>query len=145
MTAGDPKRFSMTRRFEASSERVFDAWVNPETAQKWLFTSPTSESNSTEIDARVGGQWTITDRRDGTDYTALGEYLEIDRPCRLVFTFAMPQFSNEFDRIVVEIAPDGTGCSLTLTHELLPADDHEATEDGWAKMFDVLDGVLDQL
>jgi uncharacterized protein YndB with AHSA1/START domain len=142
MAADKPPKFSITRRFEASPERVFDSWVNLETARKWLFTSPTSERNTTEIDARVGGKWTITDRRDGTDYTALGEYLEIDRPRRLVFTFAMPQFSNEADRIVVEIVPDGTGCVLTLTHELLPADYHEATKDGWGKMFTALDEVL---
>ena len=80
MTADPSKMFRMTRRFDASPERVFDAWINPETARKWLFTSPTSEHNRTEIDAHVGGTWTITDRRDGIDYTGLGEYLEIDRP-----------------------------------------------------------------
>jgi uncharacterized protein YndB with AHSA1/START domain len=144
MTADHSKVFRMTRRFDASPERVFDAWVNPETARKWLFTSPTSERNTTEIDARVGGKWAITDRRGGTDYTGLGAYLEIDRPRRLVFTFAMPQFSEDADRIVVEIAPDGAGSMLTLTHELLPPDYHKATEDGWGKMFDVLDAVLAQ-
>jgi uncharacterized protein YndB with AHSA1/START domain len=142
MTADSSKMFRMTRRFEASPERVFDAWINPETARKWLFTSPTSESNRTELDARVGGTWTITDCRDGVDYTGLGEYLEIDPPRRLVFTFAMPQFDPRFDRIVVEIAPDGAGCILSLTHELLPPDYHRATEDGWGQMFDNLDTIL---
>jgi uncharacterized protein YndB with AHSA1/START domain/DNA-binding transcriptional ArsR family regulator len=142
MTADPSKMFRMTRRFMASPERVFDAWIDPETARKWLFTSPTSESTRTELDPRVGGTWTITDRRDGVDYTALGEYLEIDRPRRLVFTFAMPQFDPRSDRIVVEIEPDGAGCILTLTHELLPPEYHAATEDGWSKMFDNLDTVL---
>src|ERR687890_430268 len=73
----------ITRRFEASPERVFDAWIDPQTARKWLFTSPSSETNSTEMDARVGGTWKITDRRGGTDYTGVGEYVEIDRPHRL--------------------------------------------------------------
>ena len=45
----------------------------------------------------------IVDRRDGIDYRALGEYLEIDRPRRLVFTFAMPQFSPDFNKVTVEI------------------------------------------
>ena len=139
MTADPSKMFRMTRRFEASPERVFDAWIDPETARKWLFTSPTSESNRTELDPRVGGEWTITDRRDGVDYTALGEYLEIDRPRRLVFTFAMPQFSPHSDRVVVEIAPEGMGCLLTLMPELMPPDYHSATEEGWGKMFDNLD------
>jgi len=92
MTADPSRTFRMTRHFEASRERMFEAWIDPETARKWLFTSPASERNRTKIDARVGGKWAITDRRGGTDYTALGEYLEIDRPRRLVFTLLMPQF-----------------------------------------------------
>ena len=132
----------ITRRFDASAERVFDAWINPRTASKWLFTSPTSEKNKTEIDARVGGKWTITDRRGGTDYTGIGEYLEIDRPRRLVFTFGMPQFSPYFNRVIVEIAPDGNGCILTLTQEGLLADHEKGTEEGWGKMFDSLAAAL---
>ncbi len=132
----------ITRRFDASPERVFDAWLDPEKASKWLFTSPTSEINTTEIDAQVGGTWIITDRRDGIDYTGVGEYIEIDRPHRLVFTFAMPQFSPDYDRITVELAPDGAGCILTLTHEGVPPDDTHATEQGWEDMFDVLTATL---
>ena len=132
----------ITRRFEASPERVFDAWVNPQTARKWLFTSPMSETNSTEMDARVGGTWKITDRRGGTDYTGVGEYLEIDRPHRLVFTFAMPQFSPEVDHVIVEIVPDGTGCVLTLTQQGLPPGYESETEKGWGKMFDNLAATL---
>src|ERR1700722_6413121 len=64
------------RRFNAAPERVFDAWLDPMRARRWLFTSPTSERNITELDVRVGGKWSITDRRDGVDYTGLGEYIE---------------------------------------------------------------------
>ncbi len=140
---GDPDRvLRVTRHFDASPERVFDAWLDPQTARKWLFTSPTSEMHSTEIDPRVGGTYAITDRRDGTDYTGGGEYLEIDRPHRLVFTFGMPQFSPDFDRVTVEIVPDGAGCVLTLTHEGLAPGDTRETEEDWGKMFDALAATL---
>jgi len=92
----------------------------------------------TELDARVGGKWTITDRRDGTNYTAIGEYLEINPPRRLVFSFGMPQFSPDFGRVVVEITRDGDGCILTLTQEGVPAADQKPLEEGWGKMFDGL-------
>ncbi|HEU5101117.1 MAG TPA: SRPBCC family protein [Roseiflexaceae bacterium] len=147
-----PDRFlCMTRRFEAAPERVFDAWLSPEVARKWLFTSPFDEAYHAELDARVGGRWTITARRGGMDYTALGEYLEIDRPRRLVFTFTMPQFSPNSDRLTIEIVPDGAGCILTLTQagvdianelRLLPPGIQGGTEKGWIEMFDILAAAL---
>jgi uncharacterized protein YndB with AHSA1/START domain len=142
MTLETPARASVSRRFNATPERVFDAWLNPALACKWLFTSATSEANHTEIDARVGGKWRITDRRDGIDYTGGGEYLEIDRPRRLVFTFGMPQFSPSFDRVIVEIEPDGAGCILMLTQEGVPASYEDAILNGWGKMFDLLVAVV---
>ncbi|HEX4197711.1 MAG TPA: SRPBCC domain-containing protein [Caulobacteraceae bacterium] len=128
----------ITRRFEASPERVFDAWLDPMRARRWLFTSPTSERNSTEMDVRVGGKWSITDRREGVDYTGLGEYIEIDRPRRLVFSFGMPQFSPLMCTVTVEIVPDGDGCILTLAQESVAPDALKPLEEGWSKMFDAL-------
>src|SRR5665213_1385009 len=128
----------ITRRFDAAPERVFDAWIDPGRAGRWLFTTPASERHSTELDVRVGGKWSITDRRDGVDYTALGDYVEIDRPRRLVFSFAMPQFSPLSCTVTVEIVPDGDGCLMTLTQDGLPAASLKPTEEGWAAMFDAL-------
>jgi uncharacterized protein YndB with AHSA1/START domain len=151
MTVDSDRFLRMTRSFDASPERVFDAWLNPETARKWLFASPSDEVYTGEIDARVGGKWTITARRGGTNYTGGGEYLEIDRPRRLVFTFAMLQFSPNSDRITVEIAPSGAGCILTLTQEgidiadelrHLPPGVEGGTEMGWRLMFDALAATL---
>lgn len=145
MTTTNPKQMHcarITRHFDASPERVFDAWLNPQTTCKWLFASPTDEAYAAVLDARVGGQWTITARRDGTDYTAVGEYLAIERPSRLVFTFAMPQFAPDVDRITIAIAPEETGCTMSYVEEGLPPADREATEAGWNKLFDALADAL---
>jgi uncharacterized protein YndB with AHSA1/START domain len=132
----------ITRRFHYPPERVFDAWVDPKLAGRWLFTSPMSETHDTRLDVRVGGKWTITDRRDGTDYTAIGEYLEIDRPRRLVFSFGMPQFSPEFGKVIVEIVPAGDGCILTLTQESVPDNAEAGIVEGWNLMFKGLAAIL---
>ena len=144
MTADASRLLRITRRFEASPERVFDAWLDPAMARQWLFTSPETDiaARRVDIDARVGGKWLMTNACEGVELEGIGEYLEIDRPRRLVFTFAIPQFGPDFDRIVVEIAAEGAGCILTLTHELLPPEHHEATESGWGKMFVRLDEAL---
>lgn len=141
----------ISRWFDASPERVFDAWITPETVRRWLFASPADEEYRAELEPRVGGAWTITARREGIDYTAIGEYLEIDRPRRLVFTFGMPQFTPNYDRLTIEISPEGAGCRLTLTQEGIdiaaelahvPPDAEGGTAQGWQQMFDLLAAIV---
>ena len=141
MTLVEDRRLRLTRRFEASPEQLFDAWTDPALAGRWLFTTPRSEAHRTTIDVRVGGRWEIIDRRDGVDYRAIGEYLEVEPPHRLVFSFGMPQFSPGFSRVIVEIAAAGAGAIMTFTQEDLPAEAIAALEDGWRQMFDQLAAV----
>lgn len=134
--AEDPARkLVMTRRFNAPPERVFDAWTRPELVAKWLFTGPTSDKHEIDFPAKVDMKWTIMDRRGGVDYTAIGWFLEVDRPRRLVFTFGMPQFADEYDRIVVDFAADGDGCLMTFTQEGVRAEYKSGSEHGWNLMF----------
>lgn len=86
----------VTRRFGASPERVFDAWLNAKRAARWLFATPSGEMVRAEVDARVGGSFCFVDRREGQEVVHQGEYLEIDRPRRLVFTFSVD--SSQADR-----------------------------------------------
>lgn len=132
----------MTRRFDAPPARVFDAWTDPQLAARWLFTGPDSEAHTTSFDLRVGGNWEIVDRRGGADYRAIGEYLEIDAPRRLVFTFGMPQFAPGFSKVTVEIAADGAGAVMTMIHADVPADSVAGLEQGWSQMFTGLDAQL---
>jgi uncharacterized protein YndB with AHSA1/START domain len=136
------KTLRMTRRFSAPPNRVFDAWTDPKVAAKWLFTTPSSEHHEMQAEGRVGGKWTVIDRREGVDYKALGEYLEFDRPRRLVFTFGMPQFSPEYARVTLEMTPEGAGTLMTLTHERLPGDAVSEMEKGWGAMLDRLPAFL---
>jgi uncharacterized protein YndB with AHSA1/START domain len=129
------------RHFNASPERLFDAYVEPATARKWLFTTKTSKAEY-ELDTRVGGSYTITRQSAGKQYVAIGKYLEIERPRRLVFTFGMPQFAADFDTIIVEITPDGDGSVMTLTQDGLRPGYEKSTLNGWGKMFDALAKAL---
>jgi uncharacterized protein YndB with AHSA1/START domain len=139
-----PFKVQVSHHFAASAERVFDAWVDPARAGQWLFATPTGEMVRVEMDARVGGTWVVTERRDGEDVEHRGEYLEIDRPRRLVFTLRVPKYSQERDRIIVEITPLLNGCDLTLTHEMSPdfAEYANRTEEGWAGALRGLEATL---
>jgi uncharacterized protein YndB with AHSA1/START domain len=130
------------RHFDASAERVFDAWLDPATAGKWLFTAPGGSIVRAEVDARVGGKYFLVDRRDVGDIEHVGEYLEIKRPSRLVFTFAVPKYSPESTRVTVDIAPAGKGCKLTLTHEGVLPEWVSRTEEGWGMILGQLDTAL---
>jgi|HubBroStandDraft_2_1064218.scaffolds.fasta_scaffold35117_1 uncharacterized protein YndB with AHSA1/START domain len=141
MTTTADGKICITRRFNASIERVFDAWLDPEKAGKWLFATPTGKMVRVEIDPRVGGTFNIT-RRESEDIEHVGTYLEIDRPRRLVFTFGVPKFSKELTRVSIDLKPLPTGCELTLTHEGVLPEWLEQTKEGWGMILDSLAASL---
>jgi uncharacterized protein YndB with AHSA1/START domain len=134
-------RVTVTHRFLASAERVYDAWLDPEKARRFLYKTATGEIVRCDIDARVGGKYTIVDRRYGEDVLHEGTYLELQRPRRLVFTVRVPKYSCAEDRATVEITPLTHGCELTLITETADewADD---TQRGWEMILDLLDETL---
>lgn len=133
----------VSRRYDASPEIVFDAFLDPQVARLFLFATPGGEMVRAEIDPRVGGRFTFVDRRpEMGEVEHVGEYLEIARPHRLVFSFGVPAFSPEQTIVRVEIEPEGEGCRLTLTHEGVLPDFAERTRDGWAR---ILAGLLPAL
>lgn len=118
---------TMKREFSAKPETVFDAWINSEKMSKWLFTLENT-NKVTQNNTEVGGKWEIIDVREGVEYRAIGEYLVIDPPRRLEFTFNMPQFNQLEDTITVEINENSTGCEMTFTHLI-----HVETDESWTK------------
>lgn len=141
----DTRNLTITRTFDAAPERVFDAWLDPQMARLWLFTVPGGKIVVAENEPRVGGAFAFVDRRTDGDIRHVGEYLEIDRPRRLVFTFAVPQFSPSFDRVTVDIARLDRGCELTLIHEMDAAlydEWGEASIGGWTTMLGALAAQL---
>jgi len=141
MTAENPGTIIITRRFDSSIERVFDAWLDPAKASQFLFATPTGKLVRVDIDARVGGSFNIT-RRDGEDVEHVGTYLEIDRPRRLAFTFGVPKFSAQMTRVTIDLKPLPTACELTLTHEGVLSEWLDRGREGWGK---ILDGLFAHL
>jgi uncharacterized protein YndB with AHSA1/START domain len=137
-TSEVPGAITITRRFDHPIERVFDAWLDPAKACKFLFATPTGQMVRVEIDARVGGAFNITERRDGEDVEHVGSYLEINRPRRLVFSFGVPKYSKLMTRVSIDLQPLPSGCELTLTQEGTPLEWVEASREGWGKIVDGL-------
>lgn len=109
----------VSRGFAASPERLFDAWLDPESVGAWLFATPGGTSKHVEIDARIGGGFAIHEQRGEALAKHFGAYREITRPSRIAFAFGTdPQASSTL--VTVDIEPDGKGSLLTLTHQLDP-------------------------
>jgi len=142
MTVATGPVLRIKRRFDVAPERVFDAWVDPHITAQWLFATPTGRIIRCDIDARVGGKFVIVDRREAGDIEHVGQYVEFERPLRLVFTFAVPHYSPQETRVTLDLVPSGKGCELTLTHENVLPEWLEPTRQGWGKLFDALDQLL---
>lgn len=130
------------RNFDASPERVFDAWLDAAFMSRWLFATPTGTMVRAEAEAVVGGRFVFVDQRDGVDVEHLGRYLEIERPHKLVFEFAVPKFSTEYTRVEVVITAIAGGCRLDLTHSGVLPDYQERTVQGWTGILEGLAGAL---
>jgi len=129
----------VAHRFTASAERVYDAFLDPGRAGRFLFATGTGQVVRCDIDARVGGTFTIVDRRAGEDVVHTGTYLALERPRLIVFTFGVEKFSSESSTVTIEIVPSRRGCELTLTHEMTAAAApyRERTEEGWRGILEV--------
>jgi len=144
MKPEDTVNLRVTHRFAASAERVFDAWLDPSKVCKFLFATATGQIVRADIDARVGGGFTIVDRRNGEDVAHVGTYVELERPRRLVFDLCVPKYSSDTSRVEIDIRPIAEGCELTLVQHM-PARFAEVKErslDGWRRILEMLDSVV---
>ncbi|MBC8328123.1 MAG: SRPBCC domain-containing protein [Planctomycetes bacterium] len=130
------------RRFDVPPETVFATLTVPDEMRIWW-----GEDAEIYIDLRVGGKWTIIRQEDGVKYLATGEYLGVERPTGLLYTFGMPQFSPASDLITIRIEADDGGSLLRFEHsgsdiaaELrdLPPGETSPSEAGWQLGFDLM-------
>lgn len=126
----------VSREFTASAEAVFDAWLDPQKAGKFLFATPTGVMKTVDIDARVGGKFCIIETRDGVDTEHIGEYLEIDRPQHLRFSFGGNPFPATY--VTLSMTETALGCVLHLMHEGVWADYETSVIQGWTSILENL-------
>jgi len=122
----------LRRTLSADVQRVFEAWSTAEMMSRWFVVDP-GWTVKAASDFRVGGKYRVEmSRGDGTTFVAFGEYLEIDAPRRLVFTWnsAVPAVTRSV--VTLDFEPIAAGTLLSLSHELLPdTDEGRAHSIGW--------------
>lgn len=121
----------VARRFAVPAQRLFDAWLDPAVAGKWLFATALHPIAEVEIDARPRGSFRFVDRQNGdaTEYT--GAYLKVVPPRHLAFTLTTKEIPSAVTRVSIDFVPRGSGCKAILTHEHLPAEHAQHTAARW--------------
>jgi uncharacterized protein YndB with AHSA1/START domain len=141
-----PVHAIVMHRFSAPAERIFDAWFDPVWLGRWMFGPAIRDERIVRLtlDARVGGKFSFVVNRQGQDIDHVGEYLEIDRPHLLAFTWGTRDSLPETSRVIVEIMPRESGCEVKLTHVMGAGWSAyvDRAADSWSKMLDALERAL---
>jgi uncharacterized protein YndB with AHSA1/START domain len=108
----------LTRELAAPPALVYRAWTTPELVKRW-WSGGHGPVTVAEIDLRVGGRWRYVISGDDYEVAFHGEYREIVRDERLVYTEvfegAPPEAeASEPPLDIVTFAPSATG-GTTLT------------------------------
>ena len=141
MSAAEPAAFRIERSFDASPEEVFDAWTNPEVLQRWWTIQASHSSPRCEVDLRVGGRYVLRMRDDdGELHIVGGEYREVDRPRRLVYTWRWEggggPHPGHVSVVTVEFRAEGETTTVVLEHTGLASEESRTRHGaGWQAAF----------
>jgi uncharacterized protein YndB with AHSA1/START domain len=136
----------MERTFQAPAQRVFDAFTSEEVMRRWWHAGHDWETPVADVDLRVGGRVRVVMRDPESDarYGGGGEYVEIDPPRRLAFTWTWEDDRHQPQLIAIDFEESHGATTVRFTHSNLW--DEEAVtshEGGWGVAFDNLAHALE--
>lgn len=127
------------RTIDASAERLFRAWTEPEQLRKW-WGPPPSRCPTAELDLRVGGKYRIANEfPDGRTVWIVGEFERISPPSELVYTWRLEGSGLPIERVIVRFEAAGTKTDVIVLHErIADAEMRARHEQGWNGCLDGL-------
>jgi uncharacterized protein YndB with AHSA1/START domain len=132
------------RIIQATAERLFKAWTEPEQLKKWW--GPQSViCVDAEVDLRVGGRYRIANQfPDGKVLWISGEFQLIEPPHKLVYSWRIGPDSLPAEVVTVTFEPRPAGATeVIVVHERIPNETaRNRHEQGW---FGCLDGLARHL
>lgn len=160
MTATDagmnPETLSVnvSRFIRAPRQKVFEAWIHAELRRKWWRTHNGNGLTACEIDARVGGRYCMkqigggcesTDEDPNFEWIMNGEFLEVDPPRKLVFTWNVNHEPPCIDeRVTIEFREADGGTDVTIKHEgIMSSAMRDGTDTGWTTLLESVASVLE--
>jgi uncharacterized protein YndB with AHSA1/START domain len=135
---------TITRSFDASREAVFDAWTDPAKFAVWFGTVDVP-AETLSMDVRPGGSWrAIMKLPDDTSISWAGEYLEVERPTRLVMTITDNPADDARGVITVDLAEVAGATRMVMSQESPGFDQGQLdqTAIGYNAFFDVMQSLV---
>jgi uncharacterized protein YndB with AHSA1/START domain len=120
------------RRIAATPERLFDAWTRAVELRQW-WGPQNVKCVAAEVDLKVGGAYRIANQfPDGRILWISGEFLSIERPHRLEYTWRAGSADAPVERVSVRFVASGAQTEVIVTHAYI-ADEPTRTrhEQGW--------------
>ncbi len=114
---------SASVRIAAPPEVVFPYFTNPQLIVTWI-------GERAELDPRAGGTVAI----DFPATAMRGEYVAIEPPHRVVFTWGIPDdalLPPGSSTVEIVLTADGDDTVVNLTHSGLPVDREPSHREGW--------------
>jgi len=140
-TGGDAAEVLVVRRqIPFPREQVFAAWLDGASLAQWMRGDGGSSATVT-VDPRVGGKFRIV-MHMAQDHEHRGEYLAIEPPSRLSFTWISKHTDLLPTLVSIEFLERGSGTELVLTHQRLPQASFESHRKGWTTIVRQLEEVL---
>jgi uncharacterized protein YndB with AHSA1/START domain len=143
-TQGGKLVLVVRRTIAASARRLFEAWTRPQQLRAWW--GPRSvRCSEAEVDLRVGGRYRIVnDFQDGGRILISGQFMAVEAPQRLVYTWVVTPGDGEPELVTVRFdALDDAATEVVVTHERIASprqrDSHQA---GWEGCLDGLTTYL---
>ncbi len=132
------------RVMPAAPAVVFDEWLDRESLQEWMCPRPVQVLD-VRVEPHVGGVVRFDVDDSGTRVLITGQFLTIDRPRLLRFTWANSNWPDPTRESVVNVAFEAIGDDETLMsieHSLLPPEEFESFDRGWTLTVDQLASAL---
>ncbi len=132
----DTQTVTIERSYSATPEQIWRAWTDPDVLSRWFGCAADQLWTIHRWEPTVGGRLHVSMDFDGVPYEVTGEFLAVERPRRLRYSFGGDQI------VSVDIAPRGTETLVTIQHEGLDVDLRSTVTDGWSHGVEQLDAIV---
>lgn len=144
MAMNDAPVARVQRVMPAAPDVVFDQWLDAESLADWMCPRPV-RCVAVTVEPRVGGSVRFDVDDSGTSVLITGQFVTIDRPYLLRFTWTNSNWADPTVVSVVNVAFAAVGDDQTLMsieHSLLPREELDDFANGWVGVCDQLEAFL---